>query len=83
MLEVRATTRFKKEVKKAARQQQDMQKLGDVIDLLQAEEESKGHPEVVSLALGVSSRALARHALWRKRAKPWWSAGQDGVYRCV
>jgi mRNA-degrading endonuclease YafQ of YafQ-DinJ toxin-antitoxin module len=38
MLEVRATTRFKKEVKKAARQQKDMQKLGAVIDLLQAEE---------------------------------------------
>ncbi len=38
MLEVRATTRFKKEVKKAARQQKDMQKLGDVIDLLQADE---------------------------------------------
>ena len=38
MLEVRATTRFKKEVKKAARQQKDMQKLSDAIDLLQAEE---------------------------------------------
>ncbi len=37
MLEVRATTCFKKEVKKAARQQKDMQKLGKVIDSLQAE----------------------------------------------
>ena len=37
MLEVRATTRFKKEIKKVARQQKDMQKLGAVIDLLQAE----------------------------------------------
>jgi len=36
MLEVRATTRFKKEVKKAARQQKAMQKLADAIDLLQA-----------------------------------------------
>ena len=36
MLEIRATTRFKKEVKKAARQQKDMRKLGEVIDLLQA-----------------------------------------------
>ena len=43
MLEVRATTRFKKEVKKAARQQKDMQKLGDVIDLLQAEEPLPEH----------------------------------------
>ena len=38
MLEVRATTRFKKEVKKAARQQKDMRKLGEVVDLLQAGE---------------------------------------------
>jgi mRNA interferase YafQ len=38
MLEVRATTRFKKEVKKAARQQKEMQRLGAAIDLLQAEE---------------------------------------------
>ena len=38
MLEVRATTRFKKEVKKAARQQKDMRKLGEVIDMLQAGE---------------------------------------------
>ncbi len=38
MLEVRATTRFKKEVKKAARQQKDMQKLAAAIELLQAEE---------------------------------------------
>jgi mRNA interferase YafQ len=38
MLEVRATTRFKKEVKKAARQQEEMQRLGTAIDLLQAEE---------------------------------------------
>ena len=37
MLEVRATTRFKKEVKKAARQQKDMPRLGAVLDLLQAE----------------------------------------------
>ena len=36
MLEVRATTRFKKEVKKAARQQKEMRKLSEVIDLLQA-----------------------------------------------
>lgn len=43
MLEVRATTRFKKEVKKAARQQKDMQKLGDVVDLLQAEEPLPEH----------------------------------------
>ncbi len=43
MLEVRATTRFTKEVKKAARQQKDMQKLGDVIDLLQAEEPLPEH----------------------------------------
>jgi len=28
MLEIRATTRFKKEVKKAARQQKEMHKLG-------------------------------------------------------
>ena len=38
MLEVRATTRFKKEVKKAARQQRVMQRLAAAIDLLQAEE---------------------------------------------
>ena len=38
MLEVRTTTRFKKELKKAARQQRDMQKLGAAVDLLQAEE---------------------------------------------
>lgn len=38
MLEVRATTRFKKEVKKAARQQKDMRKLGEVVDLLQVGE---------------------------------------------
>ena len=37
MLEVRATTRFKKEVKQAARQQKDMPRLGAVVDLLQAE----------------------------------------------
>jgi mRNA interferase YafQ len=37
MLEVRVTARFKKEVKKAARQQKKMQKLGAAIDLLQAE----------------------------------------------
>jgi mRNA interferase YafQ len=38
MLEVRATTRFKKEVEKAALQQKNMQKLGVVMDLLQTEE---------------------------------------------
>ena len=38
MLEVRATTRFNEEVKKAARQQKEMHKLGAAIDLLQAEE---------------------------------------------
>ena len=43
MLEIRATTRFKKEVKKAARQQKDMQKLSDAIDLLQAEEALPEH----------------------------------------
>lgn len=43
MLEVKATTRFKKEVKKAARQQKDMQKLGAAIDLLQAEEPLPEH----------------------------------------
>lgn len=43
MLEVRATTRFKREVKKAARQQENMQKLSDVIDLLQAEEPLPEH----------------------------------------
>tara|TARA_B110000008_G_scaffold278668_1_gene323142 strand:- start:1843 stop:2112 length:270 start_codon:yes stop_codon:yes gene_type:complete len=43
MLEVRATTRFKKEVKKAARQQKDMQKLSGAIDLLQAEEALPEH----------------------------------------
>lgn len=43
MLEVRATTRFKKEVKKAARQQKDMHKLGAVVDLLQAEESLPAH----------------------------------------
>jgi len=43
MLEVRATTRFKKEVKKAARQQKDMHKLGAVVDLLQAEEPLPEH----------------------------------------
>jgi len=37
MLEVRTTTRFKKELKKAARQQRDMQKLEAAVDLLQAE----------------------------------------------
>ena len=36
MLEVRVTSRFEKEVKKAARQQKDMRKLSDVVDLLQA-----------------------------------------------
>ena len=43
MLEVRATTRFKKEVKKATRQQKDMHKLGAVVDLLQAEESLPEH----------------------------------------
>ena len=43
MLEVRATTRFKKEVKKVARQQKDMRKLGEVIDLLQAGEPLTQH----------------------------------------
>ena len=43
MLEFRATTRFKKEVKKAARQQKDMRKLGEVIDLLQAGEPLPTH----------------------------------------
>ena len=38
MLEVRATSRFKKVGKKAARQQLEMHKLGAAIDLLQAEE---------------------------------------------
>ena len=37
MLEVRVTTRFKREVKKAARQQKEMPRLGAVVDLLQAE----------------------------------------------
>ncbi len=37
MLEVRVTNRFKKEVKKAARRQEDMRKLSVVVDLLQAE----------------------------------------------
>ena len=43
MLAVRATTRFKKDVKKAACQQKDMQKLGDAIDLLQAERALREH----------------------------------------
>ena len=43
MLEVRVTTRFKKEVKKAARKQKDMHKLGAVVDLLQAEEPLPEH----------------------------------------
>jgi len=38
MLELRATSRFKKEVKKAARQQKDMRKLSAAIELLRAEE---------------------------------------------
>ena len=37
MLEVRVTSRFKKEVKKAERQQKDMCKLRAVIDTLQTE----------------------------------------------
>jgi len=37
MLEVRVTSRFKKELKKAERQQKDMRKLRAVIDTLQAE----------------------------------------------
>ena len=43
MLEVRVTNRFKKEVKKAARQQKDMRKLSVVVDLLQAEEPLPEH----------------------------------------
>jgi len=43
MLEVRATTRFKKEAKKAARQQKAMQKLADAIYLLQAGEPLPEH----------------------------------------
>jgi mRNA interferase YafQ len=38
MLEVRVTSRFKKEVKKAERQQKAMVKLREAIDTLQAEE---------------------------------------------
>jgi len=38
MLEVRITSRFKKELKKAAKQQKDMGRLRAVVDLLQAEE---------------------------------------------
>jgi len=37
MLEVRVTSRFKKEVKKAEKQQKDMRRLRDVIDMLQSE----------------------------------------------
>lgn len=42
MLEIRITSRFKKELRKAAKQQKDMHKLSEVIDLLQAEEALPG-----------------------------------------
>lgn len=42
MLEVRITSHFKKELKKAEKQQKDMGKLSAVVDLLQAEEPLRG-----------------------------------------
>ncbi len=43
MLDVRATSRFKKDVKKAERQGKPMAKLGEVVDRLRDEEELEPH----------------------------------------